>query len=98
MLGVASRRKRCIHDVVYDVLSALREGPAKLTPLCTLANLPVDRGLRLLSVLEECGLVTSREERGRRVYLLSELGYVYVSLYEELSKAFCSQVVSKGLK
>lgn len=92
------RRNRCIHDVVYDVLSALRERPLRLTPLCTLANLPVDRGLKLLSMLEECGLVTSREERGRKTYSLAELGYVYVSLYEELSRTFCSQLLSKKLK
>lgn len=94
---VLPRRNRCLHDIVYDVLSQLREGPKRLTPLCTAANLPVDRGLKLLSALGECGLIVSREERGRRVYMLSELGYVYISLYEELSRISCSQVMSKEL-
>lgn len=92
------RRGRCVHDVIYDVLSTLKEGPVRLTPLCTAANLPVDRGLKLLSALEECGLVISKEEKGRRVYTLSELGYAYIALYEELSKVFCSQSLSKRLK
>ena len=79
--------RRCRYDVIADVLRALSMNfrGLRITELCRLANLPVDRGLRILEFLKERGLVYEEPMNSVRVYRISDLGYAYLSLYENLT-------------
>ncbi len=78
--------RRCFYDVVADILEALskRVEGLRVTELCRVANLPVDRGLKVLEVLERYGLIYVVPERGRKVYRIGEAGYSFLAIYEEL--------------
>jgi predicted transcriptional regulator len=77
---------RCSHDIIFDILRALREkGSSPITSLCLKARVPVDRGIKTLSHLETMGLVSSHMEK-RKQYFITERGYEYVFLYEEVLK------------
>lgn len=81
--------KRCIHDVVYDILLSITNAGRPLkSRVCLASNLPLDRCERLLKVMEEYGLIYSRIIEGRRVYVLTERGYQYMGIYESLRDIF----------
>jgi len=80
------QKYRCIHDIVYDVLDTLRSEVYVIkTRLCTAASLPLDRCSELLTVLETSGLVLSLKRGRRTLYVLTDRGYAYLGLYEQLS-------------
>lgn len=79
--------RRCRYDVIADVLRALSTNfrGLRITELCRIANLPVDRGLRILEFLKERGLIYEKPMNSVRVYRISDLGYAYLSLYDNLT-------------
>ena len=91
------RIKRCIYDIIYDLLSTLRdEQPQLKTPLCTASNLPLDRCSKLLGILLRYGLISEVILDNSRYYILSENGYIYLGIYEEMNRLLPlrSQIVS----
>ncbi|AFK51390.1 hypothetical protein TCELL_0967 [Thermogladius calderae 1633] len=80
-----ARAKRCHHDIVYELLTAIRdEQPALKTRVCTASGLPLDRCSKVLALMEGLGLVY-REGAGRGSgYYVTEQGYVYIGLYEKI--------------
>ncbi len=81
------RKYRCYHDIIYDVLRILAsEGPMNITRLCTSVKIPVDRGLKLMSVLEKAGLVIIQLAEKSKLYAITSRGYQYMAIYEELTK------------
>jgi len=77
---------RCIHDIVYDLLSTLAgESGVVKTKLCTTANMPIDRCNEVLRILETYGLVTGFRRNRETVYVLTDRGYAYIGLYEQLN-------------
>ncbi len=82
------RKYRCYHDIIYDILKVLAtEGPQNITKLCMYTRIPVDRGSKILSLLERSGLVVSYTRvDGVRVYEITSRGYEYIAIYEELLK------------
>ena len=77
---------RCIHDIIYDLLKTLSGNEYVVkTRLCSSANLPLDRCNALLHVLESSGLITGIPKGNRVVYVLTDKGYAYIGLYEQLS-------------
>ncbi len=83
------RVKRCIHDIVYDLLLILSNEPwgARKTKLCTGANLPLDRCTGFLGLLIDRGLVYTRiRDDGAAFYYISDRGYAYLGLYTQLKR------------
>ena len=80
------RRYRCWHDVIESVLEALLTGEKSITELCLYANVPVDRGRRLINYLISCGLVFRYEENGRIYYKITERGYEWLGIYRKLKE------------
>jgi len=77
-----TRRNRCVHDIVYDILTVLsRNGEMCKTALCLSANLPVDRCNRILKLLEANGLIRREPDERVKRYRICERGYVYLGLY-----------------
>lgn len=81
--------KRCVHDVVYDLLKSIQEAlrPIK-SRICRASNLPLDRCEKVLELMESCGLIYSYFSEGRRIYEITERGYQYMGVYEKLLEAF----------
>ncbi len=79
--------RRCRYDVIADVLRALSMNfrGLRITELCRVANLPVDRGLVILEFLKEKGLIYEELLNSVRIYKISDLGYTYLSLYDSLT-------------
>jgi len=67
-------------------LLTLTRRPQGKTRLCLLANMPLDRCSDLLLKLESYGLIYRVRDGRRDVYRISEAGYIYLGLYEELLK------------
>jgi len=80
--------RRCKYDIIADLLRTLSESVEglKITELCMNANIPVDRGHKLIKWLEERGLIYEEFIEGSHVFKITSLGYTYLSLYGELSK------------
>jgi len=80
------RKYRCVHDIIYDLLKTLsNEYRLKITQLCSQANLPLDRCSKIIQHLVNHGLVR-RVVSGKHVfYELSDLGYAYIGLYDQLN-------------
>jgi len=78
--------RRCKYDIIADMLKALSTNfrGLRITELCRIANIPVDRGLRIVKLLEGKGLVYEEPLNSARVFKISDLGYAYLSLYESL--------------
>lgn len=85
---MGAKSKRCRHDVIADVLELLKKNPngMRITELCTMANLPVDRGLKLLQELTDIGLIYVVTDGKSKVFRITESGYVYLGLYRELQR------------
>lgn len=81
-----NRKNRCIHHIIYDMLRALTRKPLRKTNLCLTANLPLDRCSPILSLLESYGLIYKTEAKGENLFFITEAGYIYVGLYQELLK------------
>ncbi len=83
-----TRRNRCIHEIIYDILYLLSNSIGGLvkTRLCNSAGLPLDRCSKLLGLLSSYGLVYSRIVNGRVVYFISDRGYAYLGLLEQLER------------
>ncbi len=90
---MGARNKRCRHDVIADVLELLVKSPegVRITELCRMANLPVDRGLKLMQELADLGLVYVVNEGKSRVFIIADSGYVYLGLYRELQRLLHSR-------
>jgi len=81
------KKYRCRHDIIYDLLYHLsREFRVVKTRLCSYANLPLDRCDELLTHLESHGLITKIVDRGRVYVLITDRGYIYIGLYEQLKR------------
>jgi len=86
------RVNRCIHEVAYNILKHIAtEGPENITSICRAANLPADRGIRIVNALIKFGLLTSYiafNNKPRKFYILTERGYEYIGIYEHLKELF----------
>ncbi|RLF17296.1 MAG: hypothetical protein DRJ66_01160 [Thermoprotei archaeon] len=80
------RRYRCWHDVIESLLKALLTGEKRITELCLHANIPVDRGRRLIEYLIRCGLIFKYEKDGRIYYRITEKGYEWLGIYRKLKE------------
>jgi len=79
-------RYRCIHDIVYDLLKTLAYNQYMVkTRLCSYSNLPLDRCNEILSILESNGLIISRNIGIRTIITITDKGYVYIGLYEQMT-------------
>lgn len=91
-----NRANRCTHEIVYELLKNMAsEEPKNITSLCRAVNLPVDRGIKVINVLMKSGLVasytiTSNSKVGKlsRYYIVTEVGYEYIGIYERLKELF----------
>ena len=83
-----ARKNRCIHEIIYDILYSLSNSIGGLvkTRLCSSAGLPLDRCNKLLGLLSSYGLVYSGVIGGRVVYFISDRGYEYLGLLEQLER------------
>ncbi len=77
---------RCRHDIIDGMLRALSIDPKRVTDLCSASNVPVDRGILILSKMEEFGLLFKVEEEGGSTYKLTDRGYEWIGLYKHLKK------------
>ena len=77
---------RCRHDIIDDMLKALSIDAKRVTDLCFASNVPVDRGILILSKMEEFGLLFKIEEKGESTYKLTDHGYEWIGLYKHLKK------------
>jgi len=57
-----------------------------ITEVCMKANLPVDRGNKLLRMLTDKGLAYSFKEGKRRKYFVTDLGYEYMGIFLKLKE------------
>jgi len=84
-LRMLARSKRCHHDIIYELLTTIRDGfPALKTRVCTASNMPLDRCNKVLDIMESFGLIYRRGEGRGAEYYVTEQGYIYISLYERL--------------
>lgn len=81
------KKYRCLYDIIYDILKAINElyNP-NTTLICQKANLPYDRCMVLIKILEEHGLLYTVNEHNRKRIYLTENGYIYIGLYDEIQK------------
>ncbi len=80
-----SRKNRCIHDIVYEILTVLqRNGEMRKTALCLSANLPMDRCTSVLKLLGSYGLICETPDKRVKLYRICERGYMYLGLYVKL--------------
>ena len=79
--------RRTKYDIIADVLKAISKNfiGLRITELCRLANLPVDRGVRITEFLKDKGLIYEEPLGSVRIFKISDLGYTYLSLYESLT-------------
>ena len=80
---------RCRHQIVADILSALSRAPGEglgITRISLSVGAPVDRVRRVMRELEASGLVYL--DRDRRVYVITEKGYEWLSVYLVLESIF----------
>lgn len=83
------RTNRCVHEIVYSIMKAISvEGPKNITSLCRVSNVPVDRGIKIVSLLIKYGLLASYEYEGNRYYMITEIGYDYLGTYKHLKEIF----------
>ena len=80
------RRYRCYHDIIEALLSNLLEGEVGITRLCSKANIPLNRCKKLLSILEEYGLVVKVVIGTGFGYRILERGYEWLSIYHYLKE------------
>lgn len=81
--------KRCIHDVVYEILLLITStGKPLKSRVCLASNLPLDRCERILETMEKYGLIYSMFIDGRKTYAVTEQGYQYIGIYESLRSIF----------
>jgi predicted transcriptional regulator len=78
---------RCRHDIIDDMLKALSTDAKRVPDLCSASNVPVDRGILILSKMEEFGLLFKIEEKGESRYKLTDRGYEWIGHYKHLKKA-----------
>jgi predicted transcriptional regulator len=78
---------RCRHDVTNDLLRALSAEPRRITALCSVGNLPVDRGKELILDLEKFGMIYETEGEEGTEYRITDRGYEWVGLYKLLKKS-----------
>jgi len=81
-------KKRTRYDIVAEILEALRcLGPCSITKVSYRVGAPVDRVRSILKQMVKSGFVIEKEFRGKRAYIITKLGYDYLSAYRKL-KAF----------
>ena len=78
------RKRRCIHDIVKDVLECLLKGQRRVTELCLEVKLPVDRGLEILNLLINYGLVIKYTINNVTYYRITDKGYEWLGTYYHL--------------
>ncbi|MCE4621662.1 MAG: hypothetical protein F7B95_04420 [Desulfurococcales archaeon] len=80
-------RYRCRHDIVADILHALREhGALRLSHISLKANLPLDRAKALLEDLAGAGLIVWNPVSQR--YSITPRGHEWLSLYTMLNEIY----------
>lgn len=78
---------RCRHDIINDMLSALMAEPRRITELCSIGNVPVDRGKDIVKYMEKFGILFETTENGEKEYRLTDRGYEWIGLFKHLKKA-----------
>ena len=80
------RKYRCLHDIIESLLEALLLGEKGITELCLSANIPVDRGRRIIEYLINYGLIFKYEKDGKVYYKIGERGYEWLGIYRKLKE------------
>jgi predicted transcriptional regulator len=72
--------------MTFDMLNSLVTEHRKITEICSIGNVPVDRGKLLIKNLEKFGILIQIEEDGEKIYKLTNRGYEWIGLYRLLKK------------
>ncbi len=69
--SVAGKRR---HGITESMLNSLQGGSKRITELCLVANLPVDRGKVMIERMEKFGLLYETVGDGGTEYWIAERG------------------------